>query len=41
MFKDENYEWYTTAKAQNEKGWKYNMKLKCKPQQMENEYLRK
>ena len=40
MFPDENYEWYTTANAQNDKGWKYNMK-QTKLQQIGNEYLQK
>ena len=41
MFQDENYEWHTNACAQNDQGWKCNMKFRIKLQQIENEYLRK
>ena len=40
MFPNENYEWCTTANAQNDQGWKYNMK-QINLQQMENEYIQK
>ena len=41
MFNDENYEWETNANAQNDKGWKFNMKFQIKLLQMRNEYLPK
>ena len=41
MFPNENHEWDTTAKAQNDKGLKYNMKFQMKFQQMGNECLQK
>ena len=41
MFKDKNYEWFTTANAQNDKGWKCKIKFQIKLEQIENEHLQK
>ena len=41
LLQDENYEWYTAAKAKNDKGWKCKMKFQIEPKQIGNEYLQK